>query len=526
MTPQIAQSNYPNVKTYPNILIVDNTLENLQLLASMLTNEGYSVRKTTSGKTALKFVSTLPPDLILLDINMPDLNGYQVCRQLKESPQTCDIPVVFISAIDHLGNKVQAFEAGGVDYITKPFQEQEVLMRVKNQLLIQKQKQKLIDQNQILQAEIVGRQQAELTLKKQIEREKLLAVVIRHIRQSLDLDEILLTTVTEARQILQSDRALIYKAEPDTAGVIVSESDAPNVVNLQRYTLPTDIFPRSHHDLYLQGRIRSVVDIDQDHMAACLIDTLKWLGVKSKLVVPIVTNFHGYSENQVSSQDELWGLLVFHQCFTARQWEQSEIELIQQLANQVAIALQQSHLYQQLQKANQELEKIAITDPLTHIVNRRGFDQYFHKEWQRMLREQNPISLILCDIDYFKNYNDTYGHPAGDRCLFQVAGVLRCQVKRPADMVARYGGEEFVIILPNTNEAGASQIVEDIRQELTTLNIHHGNSKIADYVTLSFGIACTIPQASELPQELIDRADQALYQAKENGRNRQWIFQV
>ena len=363
------------------------------------------------------------------------------------------------------------------------------------------------------------REQAEQSLQAQMARERMLASVIQHIRQSLNLDEILLTTVTEARQILQSDRTLIYKTDPDSAGTIISESDAPNVENLQKYTLPDDIFPRSHHELYRQGRIRSIVDIEQDHMAACLIDTLKWLGVKSKLVVPIITN----TLNESNNQDELWGLLVFHQCFAPREWSQSEIELIQQLANQVAIAIQQSHLYQQLQTANQSLEEMTITDPLTRLINRRGFDQYLQQEWQRMLREQCPLSLIICDIDYFKNYNDTYGHPAGDRCLFQVAGAMRCQVKRPADIVARYGGEEFVIVLPNTDSEGASQIVEDIRKELIALSIPHEKSFVADYVTLSFGIATIVPQSGQSPQRLVDKADQALYQAKENGRNCHWI---
>ncbi|MCX5965196.1 MAG: diguanylate cyclase [Cyanobacteria bacterium] len=517
MSPQLDQT--VNKTDYFQILIVDDTLENVQLLARMLTNQGYSVRKTTSGKMALQFVERQPPDLIFLDINMPDLNGYQVCKQLKESANTCDIPVIFISALDRLGYKIQAFEVGGADYITKPFQEQEVLMRVRNQLLIQQQKRQLIEQNQHLQIEISKRQQAEQTLQTQMGRERLLASVIQHVRQSLDLEQILLTTVTEAREILQSDRALIYKADPDSAGTIVSECDAPNVENLQKYTLPEDIFPRSHHEVYRQGRIRSVVDIEQDEMSACLIDTLKWLRVKSKLVVPIVTS----TLNESNNEDELWGLLVFHQCFAPREWSQSEIELIQQLANQVAIAIQQSHLYQQLQTANQSLEQMTITDPLTHIVNRRGFDQYLQKEWQRMLREQSPISLILCDIDYFKNYNDTYGHPAGDLCLFQVAGAMRCQVKRPTDMVARYGGEEFVIVLPNTDSEGASQIVEDIRQELMALSIPHQKSLVADYVTLSFGIATIVPQSGQSPQILVNKADQALYQAKENGRNCLWI---
>lgn len=395
---------------HTKIMIVEDTLENLQQLSIVLSNKEYQVLRIANSQINLKVVEIEQPDLILISINMPDFNGYQFCRLLKESRQTCDIPVIFVSAYDQLRYKLQAFEVGGTDYISSPFQEQELLIRIKHQVLIQQQKKQLIEQNQALQAEITKRKLIEQTLQVQIEREKLLASVIQHIRQSLDIEEVLHTTVTEVRQILQSDRALIYKVETDGAGVIVSESDADNVANLQQYTLPEDIFPRSHHAVYLEGKVRVVIDVEQDQMAACLLETLKSIGVRSKLVVPIVINlpnqtdhlFVQSSRENVTTEAKLWGLLVFHQCFAPRIWQPAEVELIQQLANQVAVAIQQSYLFQKLQSANQSLEKIAITDPLTHVVNRRGFDQYLQKEWLRMLREQMPISLILCDIDYFK----------------------------------------------------------------------------------------------------------------------------
>ena len=144
-----------------NILIVDDTPDNLRLLAKILESQGYIVRKALNGRMALQGVHRDPPSLILLDINMPEMNGYEVCQKLKASEASAQIPIIFISALEQLENKVLAFELGGVDYITKPFQEQEVLMRVKNQLLIQQQRQQLLEQNQRLEHEIQERLRAE-----------------------------------------------------------------------------------------------------------------------------------------------------------------------------------------------------------------------------------------------------------------------------------------------------------------------------------------------------------------------------
>lgn len=148
-----------------NILIVDDTPDNLRLLARILESQGYLVRKALSGKMALQGTHRDPPDLILLDITMPDMSGYEVCQQLKQSDTTTDIPIIFISALDRVDDKVKAFEIGAKDYITKPFQELEVLMRVKNQLLIQQQQRQLIQQNQQLAKEIEERLKAEAAVR-------------------------------------------------------------------------------------------------------------------------------------------------------------------------------------------------------------------------------------------------------------------------------------------------------------------------------------------------------------------------
>ncbi|MGB3192193.1 MAG: diguanylate cyclase [Limnoraphis sp.] len=183
--------------------------------------------------------------------------------------------------------------------------------------------------------------------------------------------------------------------------------------------------------------------------------------------------------------------------------------------------LNEEHLLkQELEEKNKQLLILATLDGLTKIPNRRSFDETLNQEWLRLCREQKSLHLILCDIDCFKNYNDTFGHLAGDQCLIKVAQTLYEVVRRPADLVARYGGEEFAIILPNTSAQGAIYIAERIQEAMQKLAIPHSASLVSSYVTLSMGIAGGIPCCEESPLSLIDISDQALYQAKMEGKNR------
>jgi diguanylate cyclase (GGDEF)-like protein len=170
---------------------------------------------------------------------------------------------------------------------------------------------------------------------------------------------------------------------------------------------------------------------------------------------------------------------------------------------------------QKLRKAN----LLAASDGLTQISNRRGFDSHLEHQWNLMLREQLPISIILCDVDYFKLFNDFYGHLAGDDCLKSIAQALQSSLARPGDLVARYGGEEFAAILPQTPELGAVKVAERMQEVVSQLCIPHGPSPIHPYITLSMGISCAIPSYEHSPSSLLDQADQLLYLAKDRGRN-------
>lgn len=190
------------------------------------------------------------------------------------------------------------------------------------------------------------------------------------------------------------------------------------------------------------------------------------------------------------------------------------------LRQHVRRMLQESKVSQGLEQANQELQQLVFLDSLTQLANRRRFDAYLSQEWKRMARDRAPLSLILCDIDFFKPYNDTCGHQAGDRCLQQVAKAISLAAKRPADLVAHYGGEKFGVILPNTEGEGALRITEEIRSHISALQIVHTSSQVSGYVTLSFGVASTIPSGESSLEMLIAAADAALYQATTEGRDR------
>ena len=224
----------------------------------------------------------------------------------------------------------------------------------------------------------------------------------------------------------------------------------------------------------------------------------------------------------------LYAIAVFQDITHRKQSEAQRIRLIQEKEAHKAALSVNAQLQQEiderqkvevaLQKANHELQRLAILDGLTQIPNRRRLDEYLDQEWKRAIREQAPLGFIMGDVDFFKRYNDTYGHQAGDECLRQVARAISRAVKRPADLVARYGGEEFAIVLPNTQVDGAIQVAMEIMHAVTALQLPH-QASTHPFVSLSMGVAGFIPSQDSKMTMLIQQADNALYQAKIQGRN-------
>ncbi|MCZ0903512.1 diguanylate cyclase, partial [Microcoleus sp. HI-ES] len=304
---------------------------------------------------------------------------------------------------------------------------------------------------------------------------------------------------------------------PDWNGDVVVESVAEGWIPLKGMGIDDCCFANTYIGQYLKGRIRAIEDIHASNLSECHLNFLEACQVKANLVVPIVQQGIEPREGNGSCQvPKLWGLLIAHHCSGPRQWQQFDVDLLSQLGTQVAIAIEQSLLYQQLAAANQQLDGLANLDSLTQLANRRRFDEVINREWEQS-SSLEPLSLIMCDIDCFKLYNDNYGHQAGDACLQQVARAIgdAC-TNAPAErlyLAARYGGEEFGVILPNTDVVAAQAVAEGIRRRVKALAIPHIKSVVSDSVTLSLGVAAVSPSQNS-PKMLIEAADKALYQAK------------
>ncbi|MGD1806717.1 diguanylate cyclase [Dapis sp. BLCC M126] len=350
------------------------------------------------------------------------------------------------------------------------------------------------------------------------QKEHLLGLILDQVHQSLNLDEILETTVESVRLFLECDRVVIYRFLEDGRGIIEKESVAAGCTPMLGQIIDDPCFLKTNIiERYKQGCTNLIDDVETPDVNKCNTELLRKFQVKASIVLPILINQEAEKQD---TDKTTWGLIIAHQCTHKRQWPISDTDLLERLATQTAIAIQKAELFHRLEKRNQELEKIAYIDRLTGVSNRRHFEEKFHEEWKRLTRDNTSMSVIMVDVDYFKHYNDTYGHQQGDKCLARVAQAISAVVKRPGDFVARYGGEEFVVVLPNTPIEGALKVAENIRREIEALEIPHTASAVSNWVTSSLGVATSNWSNQSNPEMLLQAADMALYNAKKAGRNR------
>lgn len=423
----------------PVILVVDDTPANLTLMRNILEPEHYKVLLATSGEKALNLLHKITPDLILMDVMMPGLDGFETIQRIKERPESQNIPVIFVTAKADVDDLVRGFQLGAVDYITKPIQRLEALSRTKAHLKIQ----------HLLAVERMQSEQ--------------ITAIINNI----------------------SDCVLVI----DNLGDIVSAN--PATEHLFDYT----------EAQLCQKNIAAILNYpgDSGHFIEVLCD--------SKHDDPWWQQPVGKTSSNASFPIEI----NLKEMFSSGS---SYVVVIQD------ISLHRSEIDQ--------LHHMTETDPLTNINNRRHFEILLSQSWRQCKRSQQAFSLLFIDIDHFKDFNDHYGHQEGDHCLQQVAITLERGLPRAADTVSRYGGEEFVVILPNTGNKGALNVGESLRADVAALNIPHSRSSYG-CVTISLGIAsCHFDLPNPLAhsaQALLKMADNALYNAKSQGRNRVVFYQ-
>lgn len=449
-------SPFAEISALNNILVVDDTPDNLRLLFHALSGEGYMVRCAKNGPMALTGAQAMPPDLVLLDVRMPQMDGYEVCRCLKQDPRMRDIPVIFLSAIDDGEHKARAFAVGGVDYIAKPFNITEVLARIRHQLMV---RQRCLH---------LERQTAHYRLPTSPQQQS--STLMVEILDSLSDGVAALQAVRDAQgTIYQFDKLVTNSA---LSGFLGQDADA-----LDGVALLAQLSRQAGQDLH--RFYRDVVE----HRSAQSLEVHWQLDGRHRWVEIAAT------------------------C-----WQDGVVTWVRDIHDG-------KQTISALESVRQELYALATTDSLTQVANRYCFDAYLQVEWQRALRDQQPLALILGDIDKFKRYNDRCGHSVGDRCLHAVAQALAASIKRPADLVARYGGEEFVLLLPRTPLTGAQHVADLVHTHIRQLRLSAVPCPECVQVRISLGISWVVPHANLLPAALIDAADQALYQAKGKGGN-------
>lgn len=380
----------------------------------------------------------------------------------------------------------------------------------------------------VKQAELLAQaeQRAE-ELEAAYRQQQVLFNLITEIRETIDLDTLFKTTVREMRKTLQADRVGIFRFDVDShynSGQFVAEHVLPAYDSAIATSIQDHCFGQDYAVPYEQGRMQVVADVYNAGLKECHLHLLEQFQVRAQVVTPL------------TKRGVLWGLLCVHQCSHPRDWRPAEVQFIKQLTAQFSVALEHAELLTQyrsqadhldqalreLKQTNAKLERLMNLDALTQVANRRCFDDVLQTEWRRLQRSGHTLSLILFDIDYFKVYNDRYGHLAGDTCLFNIAQAAQSVLKRPTDLLARYGGEEFAVILPETDETGAIEVARKIQAAIADLKISHLTEAAQPFVTVSLGIASQVPTPGVTVETLIARADKVLYQAKEQGRNR-WI---
>jgi len=515
-----------DLETY-TIAVVDDVPQNIDLVRRALRRKeihGKSLRllTATTGREAIACIHEQPVDLAILDVMLPDLNGFEVYQALQQQTREGDMAVIFMTALDDLPSKLRGLESGAVDYIVKPFHPKELLARVQIQLRLLDLQRQLQRRNEQLQGEIRDRLETERILARQNNYLLVLQEIIDEVRSTLEVDDILATATAKLGAALRADYCAIYTFR--TWGMlhlprIAQYAKTPELL-AQGVSLP----PIEHPFMTRLLREDRVLRADPDHW---------WTGDGESPWGDLLAARSSYRQQPN-------GAIVVARTAPDDPWQSFEQELLVAVASQVGVALAQARLLAaereqrellaerneelerteaQLRVANQELERRASIDGLTQLANRRQFDSCFARDWARAKRQGKPIALLMCDVDYFKLYNDCYGHQMGDDCLVAVAQVLGGSLQRGTDLAARYGGEEFVVLLPDTDRAGAIALAERMRAGVVARQLPHADSPIADWVTLSVGIAWTVPGGTEQPESLLARADAALYQAKRKGRN-------
>ncbi len=492
----------PAVETkQAKILIVDDEESVHKLISAFLKRHGYQPYSCFKSNEIIDVIQKTKPDLVLMDLMMPRLDGISATRRIRNLDNGSYLPIIVVTARREVKEMVLALEAGADDYITKPFEFEELLARIKNMLRLKQLQERLLVKTQELNEANQQIQRLNHVLvdtnkhlqKKVYDFHNLFEISVRVLRQ-LEFNQMVNQALINVLGIFTTRNAMLIMAsreDNDVFEVVGAKGVSPDVVK------DFKIFRHDKlvHYLELIKQPFQIRDISREFQE--IIPVLKKLEVE--VVSPLFQN------------EEIVGFLCLGPNIRNEPYSEENLEMLAILTNMLSVALHNAKMYE-------HIKALSYTDGMTGLHNYRFFRLRLKEEVARARRDGTPVSLIILDVDHFKNYNDTLGHPAGDEVLRKVSSILRKSV-RDNDIVARYGGEEFAIILPGTDEVGAYSLAERIRSKVEKSHFHNQEIQPLGTITVSLGTA-TFPADAVTVEDLVITADRALYQAKNSGRNR------
>jgi len=446
------------------ILVVDDIPANVKLLEARLLAEYFDVLTAENGFKALEICTSTPVDLVLLDIMMPGISGFEVCERLKADPRTAHIPVVMVTALDQPSDRVRGLKAGADDFLTKPVNDLQLVSRVKSLVRL-----KTLSDELRIRAETAQNIGLEDMLKGTDGREEPGQVLLVDSRASSQ-ERIVKALKPVAEVVAMSDpQAALFEAAENPFDLVIVNA------NLEEYD-PLRLC--SHLRSLERTRFLPLLLVTEPGAEETIVRALD-IGVNDYIVRPIDPN-----------------------------------ELVARSLTQI----KRKRFNDRLRTSVRQTIELAVTDGLTGLSNRRYLDNHLKTLFNRAAARSRSLSVCITDIDRFKQVNDTYGHDVGDEVLKEFANRVRSTV-RGADLACRYGGEEFVVVMPDTDAAVAAVIAERLRSLIENEPFVLRRAGVTLRITASLGIACN-EQGAETPEQLLKQADKALYEAKNGGRNR------
>jgi two-component system cell cycle response regulator len=447
------------------ILVVDDIPANVKLLEARLLAEYFEVLTAENGYQCIDICNKVQVDVVLLDVMMPGIDGFEVCERLKANPKTAHIPVVMVTALDQQEDRVRGLKAGADDFLTKPVNDLQLMARVKSLVRL-----KMLSDELRLRAETarnIGLDDSRYSISAHLDEPASVLLVDGRANSQERISRALKPI---ADVVVRSDpQAAVFEAAEGNFDMILVNSNFDDYDPLRLCSQ----FRSLERSRFIP--ILLVVDQGGEPMVVRALE----LGVNDYILRPVEAN-----------------------------------ELLLRCLTQI----RRKRFNDQLRDSVQQTIELAVTDGLTGLNNRRYLDKHMKLLYERAIARERPLSLCITDIDRFKSVNDTYGHDAGDEVLREFAARIRSTV-RGADLACRFGGEEFVVVMPDTSPETAAAVAERLRMVIESQPFRLRQAGISLTITASLGISST-EWGAQSPEQLLKQADRALYEAKHGGRNR------